>query len=204
MAKLYFYFSAMNAGKSTVLLQSAYNYKERGMQVVIYTSHLDNRFQTGFVSSRIGLSSQANLFNDQTDMYSDIKKQVLEQNIRCVLIDECQFLSKSQVIDLARVVDELKIPVLTYGLRTDYMGELFEGSQSLLALAEELIEIKTICECGRKATMNARIGAQGKLMLSGDQIDIGGNEKYVSLCRRCYFVKSSVSQAESKKQGDYV
>ncbi len=204
MAKLYFYFSAMNAGKSTVLLQSAYNYKERGMQVAIYTSHLDDRFQTGCVSSRIGLSSQANLFNEKTDLYKAIKQQILEKNIRCVLIDECQFLSKSQVISLARVVDELKIPVLTYGLRTDYRGELFEGSQYLLALAEELVEIKTICECGRKATMNARVGAQGKVILSGDQIDIGGNEKYVSLCRRCYFVKSTVSQVESESQGEYV
>ncbi|MDC3180830.1 thymidine kinase [Gammaproteobacteria bacterium] len=198
MAKLYFYFSAMNAGKSTVLLQSAHNYKEQGMKVLIYTSYLDDRFQTGYVSSRIGLSSPAKVFNAYTNMFLEIQSVVDKENIKCVLVDECQFLSKRQVLDLARVVDELKIPVLAYGLRTDFQGELFEGSQHLLALAEELSEIKTICECGRKATMNARVNREGELILKGEQIDIGGNEKYISMCRRCYCTKAKETNIKSK------
>lgn len=190
MAKLYFYFSAMNAGKSTVLLQSAYNYKEQGMEVLIYTSTLDDRFKVGQVNSRIGLAADANLFDQNTDLFSEVKKHFYNKKLSCVLVDEAQFLTKDQVLALARVVDELRIPVLTYGLRTDFLGNLFPGSQHLLAWAEELVEIKTICECGRKATMNART-SNGKLILEGDQIDIGGNEKYSSMCRRCYFVKAS-------------
>lgn len=194
MAKLYFYFSAMNAGKSTVLLQSAYNYQEQGMHVLMYTSALDDRYQKGQVSSRIGLRSDAEVFHAKTDLYQQIRPRVPKEKLCCILVDEAQFLSRAQVEQLANVVDTCKIPVLCYGLRTDFRGDLFEGSQYLLAWAEELVEIKTICSCGRKATMNARVADSGTLLLSGDQIEIGGNERYESMCRRCYQGKKCASQ----------
>ncbi|MCE0496290.1 thymidine kinase [Vibrio salinus] len=184
MAQLYFYYSSMNAGKSTTLLQSAFNYKERGMNPVIYTAAIDSRFGAGKVSSRIGIESDACLFSDTTDLFQEISSLNEEQRCHCILIDECQFLTKQQVYQVTEVVDKLKIPVLCYGLRTDFQGELFEGSRYLLAWADKLIELKTICHCGKKAIMVVRLDENGRPISDGDQVAIGGNERYVSLCRR--------------------
>lgn len=187
MAKLYFYYSAMNAGKTTTLLQSSYNYKERGMETMLFTPKVDDRYDVGKITSRIGLDSDAIPFDSSFDFFTYVKQNKDNYpKLACVLIDEAQFLSKDQVSQLAQVADNLKLPVLTYGLRTDFMGELFEGSKYLLAWAEELTEIKTICHCGKKATMNARIGKSGEFVKTGEQIEIGGNDKYISLCRRHY------------------
>ena len=184
MAQLYFYYSAMNAGKSTSLLQSAYNYAERGMRAEIFTAALDNRFGQGKVASRIGLASSAHLFSPQSNMLDDISELHAQQKIHCVFIDEAQFLSKQQVQQLVAVVDELDIPVLAYGLRTDFLGETFEGSRYLLAWADKLIELKTICHCGRKANFVVRIDAQGQAVKEGEQVEVGGNDRYESMCRK--------------------
>ncbi len=181
MAKLYFYYSAMNAGKSTTLLQSSYNYKERGMQTLLFAPQLDTRFGAPMVHSRIGLKEEAIAFTDTFDFLSYTKAHRPE-NLGCVLVDEAHFLKKQQVASLVEITKELGIPVLTYGLRSDFLGEPFEGSIYLLTWAEELVEIKTICHCGRKATMNVRIDAEGRPVTSGNQIQIGGNESYVSMC----------------------
>ncbi|HGH4671184.1 MULTISPECIES: thymidine kinase [Enterobacter] len=186
MAQLYFYYSAMNAGKSTALLQSSYNYQERGMRTVVYTAEIDDRFGAGKVSSRIGLSSPARLFNPKTDLFEDIRTEHALQPIHCVLVDESQFLTREQVLALSEVVDELDIPVLCYGLRTDFRGELFAGSQYLLAWSDKLVELKTICFCGRKASMVLRLDQAGKPYADGEQVVIGGNERYVSVCRKHY------------------
>ncbi|WP_148241860.1 thymidine kinase [Enterobacter asburiae] len=186
MAQLYFYYSAMNAGKSTALLQSSYNYHERGMRTVVYTAEIDDRFGAGKVSSRIGLSSPARLFNPKTDLFEDIRTEHAAQPIHCVLVDESQFLTREQVHSLSEVVDELDIPVLCYGLRTDFRGELFAGSQYLLAWSDKLVELKTICFCGRKASMVLRLDQAGKPYADGEQVVIGGNERYVSVCRKHY------------------
>ncbi len=186
MAQMYFYYSAMNAGKSTTLLQSAFNYKERGMNPVIFTAAIDNRFGVGKVSSRIGLQSDAQLFTADSDLFDDIKQLHAQKSRHCILIDECQFLSKEQVYQLTEVVDKLHIPVLCYGLRTDFQGELFEGSKHLLAWADKLVELKTICHCGRKANMVIRTDEHGNPIAEGDQVAIGGNDKYVSVCREHY------------------
>lgn len=186
MAQLYFYYSAMNAGKSTALLQSSYNYQERGMRTVVYTAEIDDRFGAGKVSSRIGLSSPARLFNPKTDLFEDIRSEHAKQPIHCVLVDESQFLTREQVHELSEVVDELDIPVLCYGLRTDFRGELFAGSQYLLAWSDKLVELKTICFCGRKASMVLRLDQAGKPYADGEQVVIGGNERYVSVCRKHY------------------
>lgn len=185
MAKLYFYYSAMNAGKSTVLLQSAYNYKERGMDTLLFTPLIDNRAGHAVISSRIGLKADAIAFDKHFDLYR-YTQSALQQNpnIKCVLIDESQFLEKEQVLQLTRIVDELNLPVLAYGLRSDFRGEAFVGSLYLLILADNLVEIKTICHCGKKAIMNARLDAYGKIVKEGEQVQIGGNEAYVSLCRK--------------------
>ena len=184
MAKLYFYFSAMNAGKTTTLLQSAYNYRERGMRVAILTPRLDDRAGAGAVASRIGLQAQGIAFNRETDLQTLIAADITAHGIlHCVLVDEAQFLSRSQVWQLSEVVDAMKIPVLCYGLRTDFRGELFEGSQYLLAWADELSEIKTICHSGKKATMNLRVDANGRAVQDGPQVEIGGNERYISVSR---------------------
>lgn len=183
MAQLYFYYSTMNAGKSTSLLQSAYNYVERGMNSVIYTAAIDDRTQAGTVSSRIGLSQPASVFTDNSDLFSEIKAKSEAQKIHCLLVDESQFLSKVQVQQLANIVDELRIPVLCYGIRTDFQGELFEGSKHLLAWADKLIELKTICHCGKKANMVVRYNEAGQVSVQGDQVEIGGNDRYMSLCR---------------------
>jgi thymidine kinase len=202
VAKLFFYYSAMNAGKSTVLLQSAYNYRERGMQVAILTSSLDRRDCSGMVSSRIGLKSQADLYDDKTDLFKYTQERLRKEALSCVLVDEAQFLTFAQVKSLARIADQLNIPVLTYGLRTDFKGNLFPGSQYLLAWAEELIEIKTICRCGRKATMNARVNTQGSIVFTGDQIEIGGNERYESMCRKCFMTQASLVETTQMELAD--
>ncbi|MFY9993504.1 MAG: thymidine kinase [Leclercia sp.] len=186
MAQLYFYYSAMNAGKSTALLQSSYNYQERGMRTVVYTAEIDDRFGAGKVSSRIGLSSPAKLFNPQTNLLEEIRADVAAGEVHCVLVDECQFLTRQQVRELSDVVDEIDIPVLCYGLRTDFRGELFIGSQYLLAWSDKLVELKTICFCGRKASMVLRLDHAGKPYAEGEQVVIGGNERYVSVCRKHY------------------
>jgi thymidine kinase len=183
MAKLYFYFSTMNAGKSTALLQSSYNYRERGMRTLVYTASLDNR-GGGRVHSRIGLSSEARHYGPDLDLYRDVATEHAGAPLSCVLVDEAQFLEPKHVRELSAVVDQLGIPVLCYGLRTDFRGELFPGSARLLAVADELVELKTICHCGRKATMVVRTSGDGKVEVEGAQVEIGGNERYLPLCRR--------------------
>ncbi|MCK3657744.1 thymidine kinase [Pasteurellaceae bacterium Pebbles2] len=186
MAKLYFYYSTMNAGKSTTLLQSAYNYVERQMNVLLYTAAIDDRFGVGKISSRIGISQSAQLFQKDTNLWQEIQQEVAQNPIHCILIDESQFLTKEQVYQLSDVVDKLNIPVLCYGLRTDFQANLFEGSQYLLAWADQLEELKTICECGRKANFVLRLNEHGKPVKQGEQIQIGGNDRYLSVCRRHY------------------
>lgn len=183
MAQLYFYYSAMNAGKSTSLLQSAYNYQERGMTVAIYTAALDHRFGLGKVSSRIGLAMDAQVFDSHFNFVAHVQDLLAQGRLDCVLIDEAQFLTKTQVKQLTDIVDRLNIPVLAFGLRTDFLGETFAGSQALLAWADKLIELKTICHCGRKANFVVRLGADGQAARAGSQVQIGGNESYVSMCR---------------------
>ena len=184
MAKLYFYYSAMNAGKTTTLLQSAHNYRERGMRVALLTPRLDHRAGTGVVASRIGLQAEATAFEHDTDLQKLIEQDIARHGkLGCVLVDEAQFLSKAQVWQLSEVVDELRIPVLCYGLRTDFRGELFEGSQYLLAWADEMQEIKTICHSGKKATMTVRVDEHGHAVQDGPQVEIGGNDRYVSVSR---------------------
>lgn len=184
MAKLYFYFSAMNAGKSTNLLQAAFNYKERGMTTMLWTAAIDDRGGEHAIESRIGLSADAYRFDGSTDLYSQIAAFHENEPIACVLLDEAQFLSTEQVWQLARVSDRLGVPVLCYGLRTDFQGNLFSGSAALLGIADALIELKTVCHCGRKATMNLRMDEAGNAVKAGNQTEIGGNDRYMSLCRR--------------------
>ena len=190
MAKLYFNYSSMNAGKSTMLLQANHNYIERGMKPRIYTSDLDNRFGEGEIVSRIGLKAKSNIFTSKTDIYKDVLNIYNNAIVDCVLIDEAQFLTQNQVIQLGKVVDELDIPVLAFGIRTDFQGNLFEGSKYLLAWADNLKEIKTVCHCGRKATMVLRLNAKGEVVSDGTQIEIGGEEKYVSVCRKHFIEKN--------------
>jgi thymidine kinase len=189
MAQLYYYYSAMNAGKSTSLLQSAYNYKERGMNITLFTAALDNRYGTGKIASRIGLESPASLFTPETDLFAAMHKECEKQKISCMFIDEAQFLTKQQVVQCLKIVDELKVPVLAYGLRTDFRGQTFEGSHYLLAWADKLSELKTVCHCGRKANFVARLDEHGNPISEGNQVDVGGNEKYVSLCRKHFTEK---------------
>jgi len=186
MAQLYFYYSAMNAGKSTTLLQSAFNYKERGMEPVILTAAIDDRAGVGKVSSRIGLQADAHIYDADKDVFELIQTLNADKKRHCVLVDECQFLSKDQVMQLTDVVDELGIPVLCYGLRNDFRGELFSGSQYLLAWADKLIELKTVCHCGRKANHVLRTDENGEAIADGNQVEIGGNDRYESVCRKHY------------------
>jgi thymidine kinase len=181
---MYFYYSTMNAGKSTILLQSSYNYRERGMRTLVFAPEIDDRFGAGVVSSRIGLQSEAITFSISENLFRRIQQEHEKQKVDCVLVDEAQFLTKKQVRQLGDVCDDLGIPVLAYGLRTDFQGHLFEGSQYLMAWADNLNEIKTICHCGRKATMVLRIDSTGKPVREGEQIQIGGNERYVTVCRK--------------------
>ena len=184
MAKLYFNYSTMSAGKSTVLLQASHNYIERGMRTFLLTARLDNRAGEGVIGSRIGLEAEAETFEAGQNLFDLIEKRHRPAKIDCVLVDEAQFLSREQVYQLTEVVDQLNIPVLAYGLRTDFRGELFEGSQYLLAWADELRELKTICHTGRKATMVVRVDDQGRAVTAGQQVEIGGNERYISVSRR--------------------
>lgn len=189
MAKLYFYYASMNAGKSTTLLQSSFNYQERGMRTMLWTAALDDRYDTGYITSRIGLKAEAQKFTPETDLFADIAAEHDRDRLSCVLIDEAQFLSKEQVTGLARVADELGIPVLCYGLRTDFQAELFPGSAQLLAIADNLTELKAVCECGRKSTMNLRVDETGKAVKQGEQTEIGGNDRYIALCRKHFMEK---------------
>jgi thymidine kinase len=184
MAKLYFYYSSMNAGKSTALLQSSYNYRERGMNTLVLAPLLDDRYGVGKVSSRIGLESEAINFSRQDDLLEIVTGQSKEAPLHCVLIDEAQFLTKDQVFQLGEVTDKLNIPVLAYGLRTDFQGEPFEGSKYLLAWSDNLKELKAICDCGTKATMVIRLDEDGNAVTQGSQVEIGGNDRYISMCRK--------------------
>jgi len=184
MAKLYFHYSTMNAGKSTLLLQAAHNYRERGMETYLLTAKLDDRAGQGRIASRIGIGEDADLFAQGEDLFVKIATRLGKGPVHCVFIDEAQFLQKDQVWQLARAVDDLKVPIMCYGLRVDFRGELFPGSAALLALADEMREARTICHCGKKATMVIRTDEHGTPITDGDQILVGGNETYVSLCRK--------------------
>jgi thymidine kinase len=184
MAKLYFYYSAMNAGKTTLLLQSAHNYRERGMNPLLFTPALDDRYRVGVIRSRIGLESEAVVFGREDDLFACVQEALDERNIHCVLVDEAQFLTRDQVFQVTEIVDRLNIPALCFGLRTDFQGELFEGSRYLLAWADQLEELKTICHTGRKATMVVRVDENGYALREGSQVEIGGNERYVSVSRK--------------------
>lgn len=198
MAKLYFYYSAMNAGKTTMLLQSSYNYKERGMDTLLFTPEIDTRHGVGVISSRIGLKSDAVIFNKNFDFFDYCAHQKQSNaKLACILIDEAQFLSKQQVLQLTDVVDILNIPVLAYGLRSDFQGEPFEGTMALLVWADNLVELKTICHCGKKAINNARMDMQGNIIQKGEQIFIGANESYVSMCRKHF--KEAMSDNKNDK-----
>ena len=183
MAQLYFYYSSMNAGKSTHLLQSSYNYHERNLRTVIYTAKIDDRFKQGKVTSRLGIDADAFLFDQQNDLYGEIAEKNSDSKIDCVLIDEAQFLSTEQVKQLTDIVDLLNIPVLAYGIRTDFLGQTFSGSAALLAWADKLVELKTICHCGRKANFVIRLDQHGHAVQDGEQVEVGGNERYEPLCR---------------------
>ena len=184
MAKLYFHYSTMNAGKSTLLLQAAHNYRERGMTPYLMTAQFDDRAGQGKIGSRIGLQSDADLFSQTSDLFAMLANRLTQGPVDCAFIDEAQFLSADQVWQLARAVDDLGVPVMCYGLRVDFRGQLFPGSAALLALADEMREVRTICHCGKKATMVIRQDENGQPLVDGDQVQIGGNETYVSLCRR--------------------
>jgi thymidine kinase len=192
MAKLYFYYASMNAGKSSTLLQADFNYRERGMATMLWTAAIDDRPAFGAIASRIGLNADAHRFAENTDIYAEIVRQHGQIPLACVLVDEAQFLSEAQVWQLARVADGGPagggIPVLCYGLRTDFQGQLFPGSAALLGIADALVELKAVCECGRKATMNLRVDALGRAVLDGAQTEVGGDDRYVALCRR-HFVE---------------
>jgi thymidine kinase len=194
MAKLYFYYASMNAGKSTNLLQADFNYRERGMETMLFTAAVHDRAGFGMVDSRIGLQAQAYPYSLQTDFREVVTAEQRARRLDCVLIDEAQFLSRPQVLQLAGICDDLGIPVLAYGLRTDFQGQLFEGSGALLALADTLVELKAVCECGRKATMNLRVDGDGRAVRSGAQTEVGGNERYLSLCRRHFIQRIAAAE----------
>lgn len=189
MAKLYFYYASMNAGKSTTLLQADFNYRERGMNTMLWTAALDNRYGQGYVTSRIGLQTGAHKFGPDTNLLDAVKAMHAETPLACVMVDEAQFLSRDQVFQLADVADLVGIPVLCYGLRTDFQAQLFPGSAALLGVADSLIELKAVCECGRKSTMNLRVDASGAAVREGAQTEVGGNDRYVALCRKHFLEK---------------
>ncbi len=184
MAKLYFYYASMNAGKSTTLLQADFNYRERGMTTMLWTAKLDDRAESKAIESRIGLGADAHRFEQDTNIFESVRTMNAAQPVNCVLIDEAQFLSKQQVWQCAKIADETGIPVLCYGLRTDFQGELFPGSAALLGIADALVELKAICHCGRKSSMNLRVDESGAAVKQGAQTEIGGNDRYVALCRK--------------------
>jgi thymidine kinase len=195
VAKLYFYYAAMNAGKSTTLLQADFNYRERGMETMLWTAQLDERAGAGVIGSRIALSAPAHTFDETVDLFEEVGEELKRRELHCVLVDEAQFLSQWHVLQLCEIADRLGIPVLCYGLRTDFQGKLFPGSAALLALADSLIELKAVCECGRKATMNLRVDAEGHAVASGEQTEIGGNDRYIALCRHHFFERLNESRA---------
>jgi thymidine kinase len=197
MAKLYFYYASMNAGKSSTLLQADFNYRERGLQTMLYTAAFDHRAGEAIIGSRIGLQAGAHTYEAQTDLRAEVESEVKKRGVDCVLVDEAQFLTRAQVLQLAGVCDDLDVPVLTYGLRTDFQGNLFEGSGALLALADALIELKAICDCGRKATMNLRVDEDGRAVKAGEQTEIGGNDRYLALCRRHFMER--LREAEERQ-----
>ena len=197
MAKLYFYYAAMNAGKSTSLLQADFNYRERGMETMLYTAAAHDRAGFGMIHSRIDLTAQANAYDEATDLRAEIEEELKKRHLHCILVDEAQSLTREQVLQLASICDDLGIPVLAYGLRTDFQANLFPGSSALLAVADTLVELKAVCECGRKATMNLRIDAEGKAVMHGEQTEIGGNDRYVALCRRHFMER--FNEAEGRQ-----
>jgi len=201
MAKLYFYYAAMNAGKSTTLLQADYNYRERGMETMLWTAKLDDRAGEGTIGSRIALSAPAHMYDESVDLWDTITEELKKRALHCILVDEAQFLSQRHVLQLCEVADTLGIPVLCYGLRTDFQAKLFPGSAALLALADTLVELKAVCECGRKATMNLRVDADGHAVASGAQTEIGGNDRYVALCRRHFFERLREGEARQLSLG---
>jgi thymidine kinase len=201
MAKLYFYYAAMNAGKSTTLLQADFNYRERGMETMLWTAAHDDRAGAGTIGSRIALSAPAHTYSEDVDLFEAVGDELKRRKLDCVLIDEAQFLTRNHVLQLCRLCDEVGLPVLCYGLRTDFLGELFEGSAALLALADALIELKAVCECGRKATMNLRVDAEGHAVSSGAQTEIGGNDRYIAMCRRHFFERLRESEARQLTLG---
>jgi thymidine kinase len=201
MAKLYFYYAAMNAGKSTTLLQADFNYRERGMETMLWTAAHDDRAGGGVIGSRIALSAPAHIYSGAVDLFAAVANELKRRALHCVLVDEAQFLTREHVLQLCRISDELNIPVLCYGLRTDFQGQLFEGSAALLALADALIELKAVCDCGRKATMNLRVDAQGHAVAAGAQTEIGGNDRYVGLCRRHFFERLREGEARQLSLG---
>ena len=201
MAKLYFYYAAMNAGKSTTLLQADYNYRERGMETMLWTAALDDRLGVGAIGSRIALSAAAHTFDESIDLFELISNELRKRTLDCILVDEAQFLSQPHVLQLCEVADQLNIPVLCYGLRTDFQAKLFPGSAALLALADTLVELKAVCECGRKATMNLRVDEEGHAIVRGQQTEIGGNDRYIALCRKHFFERLNESRERQLSLG---
>ncbi len=199
MAKLYFYYASMNAGKSTNLLQADFNYRERGMETMLFTAAVHDRSGLGVIDSRIGLLANANTYDPATDIRAEVETELKKRKLDCILLDEVQFLTRPQVLQLASICDDLNIPVLAYGLRTDFQGNLFEGSGALLALADSLIELKAVCECGRKATMNLRVDEEGRAVKRGAQTEIGGNDRYIALCRRHFMERLKAAEASQLK-----
>ena len=201
MAKLYFYYAAMNAGKSTTLLQADFNYRERGMETMLWTAALDHRSGSGKIASRLGIGAEASHYDAQTDLSGAVAEEMKRRNVDCVLVDEAQFLTRDQVLQQCRLSDEAGVPVLCYGLRTDFQGNRFEGSAALLALADHLVELKAVCDCGRKATMNLRVDSEGFAVAAGAQTEIGGNELYVAMCRRHFFERLREGEARQLSLG---
>jgi thymidine kinase len=201
VAKLYFYYAAMNAGKSTTLIQADYNYRERGMETMLWTAAHDDRSGAGTIGSRVALSAPASTYSPEIDLFTAVADELKKRKLDCVLVDEAQFLTRDHVLQLCRVTDDLGIPVLCYGLRTDFQGNLFEGSAALLALADNMVELKAVCECGRKATMNLRVDAVGHAVAAGAQTEIGGNDRYVALCRRHFFERLKEGEARQLTLG---
>jgi thymidine kinase len=195
MAKLYFYYAAMNAGKSTTLIQADFNYRERGMETMLWTAAHDDRSGVGTIGSRVALSAPAHTYDENVDLFVAVGDELKKRGLDCILVDEAQFLTQRHVLQLCEVADQLDIPVLCYGLRTDFQAKLFPGSAALLALADSLIELKAVCECGRKATMNLRVDAEGHAVARGEQTEIGGNDRYIALCRRHFFERLREGEA---------